>query len=74
MSTAVEKKASDVPKAGASDDGEDHEVQSVRVVVRCRPFIKSEASECKDAVHIDEDVNCIAIKDPSMPGFKVRFY
>ena len=51
----------------AKDDAKGEE--SIKVVVRCRPFIKNEAKECQDAVHVDAEAKAILVKDPAASGF-----
>jgi len=55
------------------DDDENEEVdeggESIRVVVRVRPFIKNEAKECKDVIFADEEGKRVLVKDPMQAGF-----
>mmetsp|Transcript_12382 Transcript_12382/g.18481 ORF Transcript_12382/g.18481 Transcript_12382/m.18481 type:complete len:1791 (+) Transcript_12382:2-5374(+) len=66
-------KQQDLDDNDDDDDGKDEPVkegeESIKVVIRCRPFIKNEAKDCKDVVHVDKESNMLYIKDPANSGF-----
>eukprot|EP00466_Bigelowiella_natans_P002704 jgi/Bigna1/86507/estExt_fgenesh1_pg.C_110060 len=60
-------------EAHESDDDDESvhrpSTESIKVVVRCRPFIKNESKDCLDVIHVDLESNRILVKDPNQSGF-----